>query len=317
MKKIGIFLFILVLSINVFAAEQTTPAKDAGQAATQQQSPQSVSEMVAAAKTYLAENGVQFLLNLLAAAVIFFIGRWIAMLVAELVFKAMDKAKIDHTLGRFVKNLLYTALLVFIVIAVLGILGIPNASFVAVVGAAGLAIGLALQGSLANFAAGVLMIIFKPFKVGDFVEIGGATGTVKEIQIFNTIIAGPDNVRIIIPNAHATGGNIVNYTVNGTRRVDLVFGVSYEDDIRKAKQIMLDVLKAEEHVLETPAPFVGVKEMADSSVNFVVRPWVKAEHYWDVYFGVTEKVKYALEENGLTIPFPQRDVHLYKAETIA
>lgn len=318
MKKLGIFFFILVLSLNVFASKQMTPVKGTEQAATQQQqAPQSVSEMVAAAKTYLAENGVQFLLNLLAAAAIFFVGRWIAGLISELVFKTMDKAKIDHTLGKFVKNLLYTALLVFVVIAALARVGVQTGSFIAIVGAAGLAIGLALQGSLSNFAAGVLMVIFKPFKVGDFVEVGGAMGTVKEIQIFNTIISGPDNVRIVIPNAHATGGNIVNYTVNGTRRVDLVIGVSYGDDIRKAKQVMLDVLKAEEHVLETPAPFVGVKELGDSSVNFVVRPWVKSEHYWEVYFGVTEKVKYALEENGLTIPFPQRDVHLYQSETVA
>ena len=154
------------------------------------------------------------------------------------------------------------------------------------------------------------MIIFKPIRVSNFVEVGGATGTVKEIGIFNTILAGPDNVRIIVPNAHVTGSNIKNYTVNGTRRVDLVIGVSYEDDIKKAKEVMMDVLKADPLVLDDPAPFVGVKELADSSVNYVVRPWVKAENYWDVYFGVTEKVKYALEANGLTIPFPQRDVHM-------
>ena len=157
------------------------------------------------------------------------------------------------------------------------------------------------------------MIIFKPIRVGDLVEIGGATGTVKEVDIFNTIIAGPDNVRIIVPNSQVTGTKIVNYTVNGTRRVDLVIGVSYEDDIKKAKEIMLEVLKSDPLVLDNPAPFVGVKELADSSVNYVVRPWVKPANYWDVYFGVTEKVKYALEANGLTIPFPQRDVHMINA----
>ncbi|MHC4287813.1 MAG: mechanosensitive ion channel family protein, partial [Planctomycetota bacterium] len=196
------------------------------------------------------------------------------------------------------------------IIAALNKLGVQTGSFIAIVGAAGLAVGLALQGSLSNFAAGVLMIIFKPIRRNDFVEVGGATGTVKEIGIFNTIIAGPDNVRIIIPNSQVTGANITNYTVNGTRRVDLVIGVSYEDDIKKAKEVMLAVLKEHPKVLDTPEPFVGVKELADSSVNYAVRPWCKAADYWDVYFDITENVKYALEANGLTIPFPQRDVHM-------
>ena len=312
MKKIAILILIFTLNLTVFAAETTEKTA----AATGNQ-PQSVSELVQTAKTYLAENGMKFLINLLAAAAIFFIGRWFAKLISDLVFKAMDKGKIDHTLGRFVRNLLYTGLLVFVVIAVLSRLGVQTGSFIAIVGAAGLAVGLALQGSLSNFAAGVLMVIFKPFKVGDFVEIGGATGTVKEIQIFNTVLCGPDNVRIIIPNAHVTGGNIINYTVNGTRRVDLVIGVSYGDEISKAKDIMMNVLRSHELVLDTPEPVVAVKELADSSVNYVVRPWCKAEDYWTVYFDITEKVKLALEAGGLTIPFPQRDVHLFKADSVA
>lgn len=307
MKKLSILVMVLTLNLVTFAAESADPTSAADN------QPQSVSELVDTAKTYLAENGVQFLLNLLAAAAIFLIGRWIAKLISNLVFKAMDKAKVDHTLGKFVRNLLYTGLLVFVVIAALSRLGVQTSSFIAVVGAAGLAVGLALQGSLSNFAAGVLMVIFKPFKVGDFVEVGGATGTVKEIQIFNTIICGPDNVRIIIPNAHVTGGNIINYSVNGTRRVDLVIGVSYGDDISKAKDIMMNVLTSHELVLDTPAPVVAVKELADSSVNYVVRPWCKSADYWTVYFDVTEQVKLALEANGLTIPFPQRDVHLFNA----
>jgi small conductance mechanosensitive channel len=311
MKKLSILILIFTVNLVAFAAQVSETPADTTVA-----QPQSVSELVNAAKTYLAENGVQFLLNLLAAAAIFFIGRWVAKIISDLVFKTMDKAKIDHTLGKFVRNLLYTALLIFVVVAALDRLGVRVTSFIAIIGAAGLAVGLALQGSLSNFAAGVLMVIFKPFKVGDFVEIGGATGTVREIQIFNTIICGPDNVRIIIPNSHVTGGNIINYTVNGTRRIDLVIGVSYGDEISKAKDVMMNVLKSHELVLDTPEPVVAVKELADSSVNYVVRPWCKAADYWTVYFDVTEKVKLALEANGLTIPFPQRDVHLFKTDSV-
>jgi small conductance mechanosensitive channel len=225
----------------------------------------------------------------------------------------MDKAKVDPTLSKFVKNLTYSLLLVFVVIAALGRLGVQTGSFIAIIGAAGLAVGLALQGSLSNFAAGVLMIIFKPFRVGDFIEAGGAMGTVKEIQIFNTILNTPDNKRVIVPNAQVTGGNIVNYSVNGTRRVDLVVGVSYDDDLKKAGQVIESVLKADNRVLADPAYTVAVSELADSSVNFVVRPWVNGSDYWDVYFDLTEKIKVSLEENGLSIPFPQRDVHMISA----
>ncbi len=320
MKKLSVLLFLfLAFGFNVFAAEDAAPAGDGTAAVDVAPSEESltsvldggsVTEVYENLKEYLAKNGVDILLNLLAAAAIFIIGRFVAKLVSNLVYNAMKRAKVDPTLNKFVKNLLYTALLTFVIIAALGAMKVNTGSFIAVVGAAGLAVGLALQGSLSNFAAGVLMIIFKPVKVGDFVEVGGATGTVKEVAIFNTIIAGPDNVRIIVPNSHVTGSNVINYTVNGTRRVDLVIGVSYEDDIKKAKEVLLNVLKSNEKVLDDPAPFVGVKELADSSVNFVVRPWVKPEHYWDVYFSVTEEAKYALEANGLTIPFPQRDVHL-------
>lgn len=305
MKKLCLFLFIAALSAMTFAAEATEeqpPAED------QQQS---VSQMVESVKSYLAENGVEFLLNLLAAAAVFFIGRWLARLVANLISKAMTKSKLDATLTKFVKNLIYTALLIFVVIAALGQLGVKTGSFIAVVGAAGLAIGLALQGSLSNFAAGVLLVIFKPFKVGDFVEVGGATGVIKEIQIFTTVLNTPDNRRVIIPNAQVTGSNIINYSVNGTRRVDLVIGVSYEDDLKQARQVIESVLKTDDRILPEPVYTVAVSELGDSSVNFVVRPWCKVEDYWGVYFDMTEKIKVALEENGLSIPFPQRDVHLF------
>jgi len=325
MKKLYLLFFIAILSVSVFAAETPAPETAADSASIQatESNPEdsltdalegdSVTEIAANLKVYLAENGVTLLLSILKAAAIFFIGRWIATLIVNLLYNAMKKAKVDPTLNKFVKNLLYTGLLAFVIISALTALGVSTTSAVAILGAAGLAVGLALGGTLSNFAAGVLMIIFKPIRVADFVEVGGATGTVKEIGIFNTIIAGPDNVRIIVPNSNVTGGNVTNYTANGTRRVDLVIGVSYEDDIKKAKEVMLAVLKEHPKVLDTPEPFVGVKELADSSVNYVVRPWCRAADYWDVYFAVTEQVKYALEANGLTIPFPQRDVHMITA----
>ena len=308
MKKIWVLLFIFVLAINVFAAEEGTPAEE-----TLQESPQSVTDMANSMKAYLAENGVEFLLNILAAAAIFIIGRWVARFISNLIQKAMSKAKVDATLSKFVKNLVYTLLLVFVTIAALGQLGVETGSFIAIIGAAGLAVGLALGGTLSNFASGVLLIIFKPFRVGDFVEAGGATGVVKEIQIFTTMINTPDNKKVIVPNAQVTGGNIINYSANGTRRVDLVIGISYEDDLQKARQVMENVLKGDQRVLGDPAPTVAVSELGDSSVNFVVRPWVKVDDYWGVYFDMTEKIKVALEENGLSIPFPQRDVHMIQS----
>ncbi|MHC4122251.1 MAG: mechanosensitive ion channel family protein [Planctomycetota bacterium] len=249
-------------------------------------------------------------LKVIGAIVIFIVGRWVAKLLSGLVEKALAKANVDKTLTKFANSLCYIALLIFVIIAAVGTLGVPIIQFSVVIGAAGLAIGLALQGSLANFASGVLMLIFKPFKVGDFVEVAGAKGTVKQVQIFNTILAAPDNVRVIIPNAQVTGGNILNYSVNGTRRVDLVVGVSYKDDLKKAKEVIEQVLAGDDRVLKDPPFTVAVSELGDSSVNFVVRPWVKAEDYWDVYFDVTAKVKLNLDQNGISIPYPQRDIHM-------
>lgn len=254
-------------------------------------------------------------LKILAAVAIFVIGKWLAKIVSNLIKKSMTKANMDATLINFIEHLSYTALLAFVIIAALGAAGIQTASFVAVFGAAGLAVGLALQGSLSNFAAGVLMLVFKPFKIGDFVEIAGTMGTVSSIQIFNTILNSPDNIKIIVPNAKATGDNIKNYSANGTRRVDLVIGVAYEDDLKKAQQVILDVIKADDRILPDPATVVAVSELADSSVNFVVRPWTTVANYWDVYFDLTEKIKLALDANGISIPFPQRDVHLIPADT--
>jgi small conductance mechanosensitive channel len=251
-------------------------------------------------------------IKVLAAIAIFVIGRWVAKGVRKLVERVMSKSKVDSTLISFTANLAYIALLAFIVIAALGQLGIQTTSFIAILGAAGLAVGLALQGSLSNFAAGFLLIIFRPFKVGDYIEGGGVTGVVEAIQIFTTQLKTPDNKTVIVPNAKMTDDNIVNWTVKGTRRLDMVMGIGYEDDIDKARQIMADIIAADGRVLKDPAPQIAVSELGDSSVNFVVRPWAKVEDYWGLYFDLTEKIKKAFDANGISIPFPQRDVHLYQ-----
>jgi small conductance mechanosensitive channel len=251
-------------------------------------------------------------IKVLAALVIFIVGRWIAKGFRKLINRVLEKRNVDLTLVKFIGNLTYIVLLAFFVIAALGQLGIQTASFIAIIGAAGLAIGLALQGSLANFAAGFLMIIFRPFKVGDFIEGAGVAGTVEEIQIFTTQLKTPDNKTIIVPNSKISGDNIVNYTAKGTRRVDMVVGIGYESDIDKAREILEELVISDERVLKDPAHKIGVIELADSSVNFVVRPWVNLADYWDVWFDLTEKVKKRFDEAGISIPFPQRDIHVYE-----
>lgn len=248
--------------------------------------------------------------RILGALVIFLMGRLVARWVSQLVEKALIKTRVDETLAKFAKHLTSIGILVFVVIAALNVAGVKTTEVAVALGAAALAVGLALQGSLANFASGFLMIVFRPFKVGDLVEAAGVLGTVEEIQIFNTIVNTPDNVWVIIPNGNITGANIKNYTANGTRRVDLVVGVSYEDDLKRAREVIEQVLGGDERILKDPAPTVAVSELGDSSVNFVVRPWVKPTDYWDVYFGITAKIKMALDENGISIPYPQRDVHI-------
>ncbi|MEA1945972.1 MAG: mechanosensitive ion channel [Thermodesulfobacteriota bacterium] len=251
-------------------------------------------------------------LKVIAAIVVFIVGRCIAKGLTKFTEKVMNKRKVDPTIVSFAGNMTYIALLVFVVLAALGQLGIQTTSFIAVIGAAGLAIGLALQGSLSNFAAGFLMVIFRPFKVGDYIEGAGVAGTVETIQIFTTQLQTPDNKTVIIPNASLTADNITNWSVKGTRRVDLVMGIGYGDDIDKARNIMEDILAKDERILKDPAPNIAVVELAESSVNFVVRPWVKAEHYWDVYFDTTENIKKSFDAGGISIPFPQRDVHMYE-----
>jgi small conductance mechanosensitive channel len=260
---------------------------------------------------------VQYGVKVLMALVIFVIGKWVVKRLSVVLEKIMEKNAIDPAIRHFTGSLVYYALLIFVCIAALGQLGLQTASFVAIVGAAGLAVGLALQGSLSNFAAGVLLLIFRPFKVGDFVETAGTSGVIQSIQIFTTVLFTPDNKKVIVPNGRIIGDNIVNYSANDSRRVDLVFGIGYEDDIDAARTVLEGVLAADKRVLENPEPVIAVVELADSSLNFVCRPWVKSANYWSVYFDLTEAAKKALDANGISIPFPQRDVHLHQQPSAA
>ncbi len=249
--------------------------------------------------------------NLIFAALIFVIGKKVAKWVVSLLAKALDRAKVDSILAKFMENASYAIMMVFVVIAAVNRLGVETTSLVAILGAAGLAVGLALQGSLSNFAAGVLLILFKPFTIGDWVTAAGVTGVVQNVDIFNTTFLTLDNRKVIVPNSKITSDNIENLSAMDKRRIDLVFGISYSDDIKKAKEALMSVLSGDRRILQDPAPFVAVGELADSSVNLVCRPWVRPKDYWDVYFDVVEKGKLALEAAGITIPFPQADVHLY------
>lgn len=252
-------------------------------------------------------------INIIVAAIIFAVGWWIARQLRTLVVRIMEKKNVDPMLTSFTSNVAYIALVLFVIIAALGQLGIETTSFIAVIGAAGLAIGLSLQASLSNFASGVMIIFFRPFKVGDFIEAAGVSGIVEGIQIFSTQMRTGDNKAIIVPNASITGSNITNYSAKAQRRVDLVFGIGYESDLRRAKQVLQEIISGDKRILEDPAPVIAVSELADSSVNIIVRPWVKTEDYWDVCWSLVEAVKIRFDEEGITIPYPQRDVHLYQA----
>lgn len=256
----------------------------------------------------------QYGLKVVAAVLILIIGRFCAKVVTSLAKKSMEKARTEPTLVTFFEKLIYLALLTIVIISALIHLGVKEASMLAVLGAAGLAIGLSLQGGLANFASGVLIIFFRPVKVGDLIEAAGSLGVVRSIELFTTTVITLDNKTVIIPNAQLTSDKIVNFTETDELRMDLVFGASYSSDIDQVKKVCMEVLKADKNVLSEPAPFVGVFEHGASSVNFAVRPWVKAEHYWDVYFNVHEQIKKKFDENSIEIPFPQRDVHLHTVE---
>ncbi len=269
--------------------------------------PEKISEMI---DLYVIPWGI----NIVMALVIFILGRMVVGLVVSGLGKLLAKSKYDAMLIDFVKAIVSAVLTVFVVIAALDRLGVNTTSFAAILAAAGLAIGLSLQGSLQNFASGVMLLIFRPFKSGDYVEAGGTSGSVKSISIFTTTILTPDNKLILVPNGNIYGGNIVNYSAKDTRRVDMVFGIGYNDDLRKAKKLLEDMVSEDERILSDPAPQVAVSELGDSSVNFVVRPWVKSGDYWGVMFDFTEAVKLRFDDEGISIPFPQMDVHLHKED---
>ncbi|CAH1544551.1 MULTISPECIES: small-conductance mechanosensitive channel MscS [Vibrio] len=277
----------------------------------------SLTDGLSKAETWLNNNSdllIQYGVNIISALLILFIGNIIVKAVANSVSKVLEKKQMDKAVVEFVNGLVRYLLFVIVLIAALGRVGVQTASVVAVIGAAGLAVGLALQGSLSNFAAGVLIVAFRPFKSGDYVEIGGVAGSVEAIQIFQTVLKTPDNKMVVVPNSSVIGGAITNYSRHATRRVDLVIGVSYSADLKQTKQVIRDVLEKDERILKDPAIQIGVLALADSSVNFVVRPWCKTSDYWDVYFDSTQAIKEALDEAGIEIPFPQMDVHLNKVE---
>jgi len=245
------------------------------------------------------------------ALAIFIVGRWISRWLTSLTRKLMTKSNTDVMLVNFMGNLVYTVLILAVVMASLDYLGVQTTSLLAVFGAAGLAIGLALKDSLSNFSSGVMIILFRPFKVGDFIEAGGATGVVEEVRMFATIMRTGDNRQVIVPNGKIYSGTITNYSAKPTRRIDLVFGIGYGDDMAKAKKIIDDIMQQDERILSDPAPGIALGELADSSVNFNVRPWVKSEDYWPVRSDLLEKIKLAFDANGISIPYPQQDVYMH------
>jgi small conductance mechanosensitive channel len=250
--------------------------------------------------------------NIVVALVIFYVGRFAISIIVRGLRKLMQKQEVDKTLETFVCNLVRIALLIVVVIAAIGALGIQTTSFIAIFGAAGLAVGLALQGSLSNFAAGVLIVLFRPYRVGNFVEAAGVSGTIEQVQILTTILTTPDNKQIIVPNSQIMDSIITNYSAKDTRRVDMVVGVSYSDDLDKVRKTLEELVAADERILADPACKIAVSQLADSSVNFIVRPWVKAADYWPVMFEMTEAIKKRFDQEGISFPFPQQDVHLHK-----
>ena len=253
-----------------------------------------------------------YLLQFIAAIVIFYVGRMVAGAVKRFLEKALLSRSVDKAVVSFVAGIVYAIIMIATVLMALSQMGVQTTSFIAILGAAGLAVGLALQGSLANFASGILIILFRPFKSGDFIDAGGISGTVDKIEIFQTVMKTPDNKKVIVPNAQITGGAITNFSAEPTRRVDLVIGISYDSDLRKAKQILQDILAQDSRVLKEPEASVTVAALADSSVNLNVRPWVNSADYWGVYWDTLEKVKLTFDEQGIAIPFPQMDVHIKK-----
>ncbi|WP_414828276.1 mechanosensitive ion channel family protein [Alteromonas sp. H39] len=263
---------------------------------------------------YVNEYAIPWGINIAMALIIFIVGRIVVGLLLSVFRRLMAKSKYDQMLIDFLESIISAVLMLFVIVASLDELGVDTTSLVAILGAAGLAIGLSLQDSLKNFAAGVMLLVFKPFRAGNFVEAAGTAGSVQKIGIFTTTMTTPDNKEIIIPNGKIYSDNITNYSAKETRRVDMVVGIGYDSDLLKAKQILVEMCEADERILDEPAPVVAVSELADSSVNFTVRPWVNAADFFAVKWDFTEKVKLRFDEEDITIPFPQMDVHLHKDE---
>jgi small conductance mechanosensitive channel len=267
----------------------------------------------------LQDKGVDISINFgikaATALAIFLIGKFLIRLVVGGLHKVMQKQDVDKTLETFICNLVSMALLVVVVIAAIGALGVETTSFIAIFGAAGLAVGLALQGSLSNFASGVLIVLFRPYRVGDWVEAAGISGSVEQVQILTTILKTGDNKQIIVPNSQIMDSIITNYSANDTRRIDMVVGVSYSDDLDKVRSTLQDLVAADDRILKEPAVTIAVSELADSSVNFVVRPWVSTADYWGVKFDLTEAIKKRFDKEDIAFPFPQQDVHLYREDS--
>jgi len=252
--------------------------------------------------------------KLIVALIIFYVGRIVAKMLVKGIRKLMRAQEVDKILESFVCNLTYWMVMVFVIIAAINQIGVQTTSLIAVMGAAGLAIGLALQGSLSNFAAGVLIVIFRPYRVGDFVEVAGISGSVLQVQILTTVLNTGDNKQIVVPNAQIMNSIITNYSANDTRRVDMIIGVSYDDNLDKVRDTLRELVNADSRVMQDPECLIAVAELADSSVNFFVRPWVKSSDYWAVKFDLTETIKKRFDQDGISFPFPQQDVHLYKQE---
>lgn len=271
-----------------------------------------VSDIYGQLETFALGTGLDFGLKLITAIAIFFIGRWLAKLVTRGMRKVMQAQQVDKILESFISNIAYWLIMAFVIIATISELGVQTAGFIAAVGAAGLAVGLAMQGALSNFAAGVLIVMFRHYKVGDYIEAGGVGGSVVAVQILTTTLRTPDNKIIIIPNSQIMDGIITNYSANDMRRVDMTFGVSYDDDIDKVRSVIREVLDADSRIHKDPEPVIVVGALADSSVNFLVRPWTSTADYWGVFWDTTEKIKKRFDEEGISIPYPQRDVHIIK-----
>ncbi len=262
---------------------------------------------------FMQTDGLAFGIDVVIALLIFFVGRIIIGILVRGMSAAMQKNGVEKTLETFVNNLVRTALLIVVIIAAIGQLGIQTTSFIAIFGAAGLAVGLALQGSLSNFASGVLIVMFRPYKVGDFVEAAGISGSIEQVQILTTIFKTGDNKQVIVPNSQVMNSIITNYSANDTRRIDMVVGVSYDDDLDKVRKTLEEIVAADTRVLDDPAPQIAVSELADSSVNFILRPWCATSDYWSLRFDLTETIKKRFDKESISFPYPQQDVHLYKA----